>query len=352
MAILTAADKPIYFPSVLLTGAELDGAIAATQNLIEAHLNRPLEIRQYHEVRKLHQSMSFCRLSYLPIWKMPAPTIEGRFTGGLNRNFRRVPATDWVLIRSADYELERSGRLQLRQGAGARLTSWVPGFAINEIRATYQAGVNFAVDSAEVKRLKSAAAAILTYSLSDLFKGITERSVDKEYSVRYGANSGSGLLPGTVPESYFAPFQRYKPGHYQPWDFIEPITPLDPMHESAEIDVSCSAGQVVFIKTSGHLDLARADSILTTRAAGLLTENAIASTSAIYSPDGVIELPDWTAATESTLLSPGQSYFLSPDVPGMLTMTAPTAVGQFVVYLGTALTPNRFSVEISPAIAL
>jgi hypothetical protein len=63
-------------------------------------------------------------------------------------------------------------------------------------------------------------------------------------------------------------------------------------------------------------------------------------------------LVDWSAAIGASSLSPGESYFLSPDVPGMLTAIAPTTVGQFVVFVGVALSSTRFSVEIAPPIAL
>lgn len=121
--------------------------------------------------------------------------------------------------------------------------------------------------------------------------------------------------------------------------------------QSAEADSPITAGQVLYLKQSGHLDLASAAAIGTARACGLAITSGAAATAIDYSTDGVIELPDWTAITGTASLSPGQIYFLDTQ-PGMLTLLAPTLDGQVVVNVGIALSSTTLSIEIQTPIAL
>jgi hypothetical protein len=341
--LLTAADQPLYFPSVALTGAALDMAIALVQGLVEAHIGRSLERQQYHEMKRLNESFDSCQLLYTPIALLPIPVIEGRFGGGLNRFSRKVPVGEWRSLSAAEYAIDRSGRFELKGGGLS--------YPITQIRVSYFSGVDAAVDSPELRRLKAALGAALVYSQSDLFSGIITRSVDKEYSVSYGGRSGSKADgAGMLPASYLSPFKRYKPGSYQPiWDDEEP---LDPMANSAEIDTPCAAGQPVYVKNNGHLGLAQANAIATVQVVGLTKTSAIAATSVEYDPDGVLELSNWLAIAGTVLLTPGAVYYLSADFEGNLTTAPSEAVGGFVVRVGTALSPTRLSIEIEPPIAL
>jgi len=204
MALITAADKTLYFPSVSLTGAALDMAIASVQGLVEATIKRPLERRQYSETKRLSESFDACQLLYTPIVLSPAPIVEGRFGGGLSRTYRKMKRGEWKPIRRAEYLCDRSGRIEIKGGLS---------YPITEIRVRYFSGVDPLVDTPELRRLKAALGAALDYSQSDLFSGIASRSVDKEYSVNYG-NTGAGS--GILPEAFLSPFARYKPGSYQP----------------------------------------------------------------------------------------------------------------------------------------
>ena len=61
----------------------------------------------------------------------------------------------------------------------------------------------------------------------------------------------------------------------------------------------------------------------------------------------------WDAVTGQTGgLTPGANYFLDPTTPGMLTLTAPTTVGQFVVRVGYAVSATEFEIEIGQPIKL
>jgi hypothetical protein len=269
MAILTAADQSTYFPSVALTGAALDMAIALVQSLVEGYLKRPLEWQQYHETKQLSAAFDTCQLLYTPIVLSPAPTVEGRFGGGLNRLFRKVPAGAWRSLSPSEYAIDRSGRFELK-GSGLS-------YSISEIRVSYFSGVISALNSSELRRLKAALSAVLDYTQSDIFAGVAIRSVDKEYLVRYALKDLGG---GSIPDSYLAPFTRYKPGRYQPiWN--DAVDPSDPTNESAEIDTNCFAGQILYVKNDGHLGLARADSLSTATVSGLALSDATAATSAV-----------------------------------------------------------------------
>lgn len=340
MALLTAADQALYFPSVLLTGAALDMAIAAVQGLVESAIKRPLERRQYSEVKTLSQSMGSCRLLFTPLVLSPAPIVEGRCGSGLSRTYRPMFASDWEAIGLSDFLVDRSGRFELK----SRLS-----YPITQIRVSYFSGVDPLVDSPELRRLKSALGAALTYSQSDLFSGIASRSVDKEYTVNYGNTcAGSGILPN----AFIAPFSRYKPGSYQPIiDALDPHDPLTPMN-SAEIDVPCYAGQPVYVKNNGHLGLAQADAIATVQVAGLTIASAMAAVSVEFAFNGTLDLLDWTQVIGLQYLTPGEVYYLSATDEGKLTAVVANASGEYVVRIGTALTPTRFSIEIEPPIAL
>lgn len=51
-------------------------------------------------------------------------------------------------------------------------------------------------------------------------------------------------------------------------------------------------------------------------------------------------------------LTPGVTYFLSPNVPGQVTATAPSGTGEIVQRLGVAISPTRLDVEMSQPIVL
>ena len=179
-------------------------AIASVQGLVEAAIKRPLERRQYSETKRLSESFDACHLLYTPVVLSPPPIVEGRFGGGLSRTYRKMKRSEWKPIRRAEYLLDRSGRIEIKSGLS---------YPITEIRVRYSSGIDPLVDTPELRRLKAALGAALTYSQSDLFSGIVSRSVDKEYTVNYGS-TGAGA--GVLPDAFLAPFSRYKPGSYQP----------------------------------------------------------------------------------------------------------------------------------------
>jgi len=103
---------------------------------------------------------------------------------------------------------------------------------------------------------------------------------------------------------------------------------------------------------NGHLNLAVASSIFTSRVVGLVVADTLSTHAVPYSPDTVIERSDWADIAGSAALIPGAAYFLDPVTPGKLTVIAPTETGQVVCPIGTALTPTKLDIEIQPFILL
>jgi hypothetical protein len=125
--------------------------------------------------------------------------------------------------------------------------------------------------------------------------------------------------------------------------------------------VNDNAGAVVicepvYIKTNGHIDLAKADAATITEAIGLVADTSIASNgSGNILLDGIMTATtaQWDAVTNETGgLTPGATYFLSPDVAGDLTATAPDADGDYVVIIGLALSSTQLRTMIMPTVRL
>lgn len=120
----------------------------------------------------------------------------------------------------------------------------------------------------------------------------------------------------------------------------------------AETDAAVVTGNPVYVKTNGHIDLAEANHPSTTHVTGFVTADANPGFSASFVTEGQITKSDWTAVIGTNDLTPGSIYYLSPDNPGEMTATAPTAVGEFVVSLGRAISTEIFDIEINNPIRL
>ena len=81
---------------------------------------------------------------------------------------------------------------------------------------------------------------------------------------------------------------------------------------------------------------------------GVAISDAGATHSAQYTSNDAVERTDWTPITGTAALSVGSLYYLSPDVAGRLTTTAPTESGQIVVSVGMAISSQKLSIEIQP----
>jgi len=144
---------------------------------------------------------------------------------------------------------------------------------------------------------------------------------------------------------------------------------------SAQADEIIKQGQPVYIKNNGHIGLAKADALLTSKVVGFAiadtsigfsceyTENnlTLSNWSAIAGISYLIvgDVPDISLLTDFGLLTEGISslsinnyYYLSPDIAGNITNIAPTSTGQYVVSIGEAVSTTTLEIEIEKPILL
>lgn len=115
-------------------------------------------------------------------------------------------------------------------------------------------------------------------------------------------------------------------------------------------------GQPVYNDGAGTVDLAQADAIGTVEVLGLVkAATIVAAASGAIQTDGILAATtaQWDAITGDVGgLTPGSVYFLDPNTPGNITLTAPTAVGDFVVRLGKAVSTTELEITILQPIEL
>lgn len=113
-----------------------------------------------------------------------------------------------------------------------------------------------------------------------------------------------------------------------------------------------SQGQVVFVSSSGSVNLANNTAEATAKAIGVVEDASIATTaSGSILTDGAITVADWTAIAGASTLTAGSVYFLD-GVDGMITTIPPTLAGSYVVRIGTAISTTTLEVSISRPIKL
>ena len=141
-------------------------------------------------------------------------------------------------------------------------------------------------------------------------------------------------------------------------DTLTSVT-TDPATDSSVITATNPSGSAVtngqpaYISAAGVMSLAQANNVATTKVVALVQEPSIASgASGAYQTSGVLTATDWTAATGSASLTAGADYFLDPAVAGRLTTTPPTTVGQYLVFIGQAISATELALAIDRPIAL
>lgn len=148
MAILTAADKPTYFPTVAQTGAALDGLIILAQGLCESSYgaNRPLELQPFTEVVTVVNRVA--TLMHYPIG-LPLVSVSARMLRDVG--FGRALLHQWLGLGTDEYLID----VETNQ-------LWLGGEA-SEVKVSYNAGFDFASSSVDVNRIKAIAGQIVTY---------------------------------------------------------------------------------------------------------------------------------------------------------------------------------------------
>ena len=112
-------------------------------------------------------------------------------------------------------------------------------------------------------------------------------------------------------------------------------------------------GQVVYVDGAGSCDLAQANASATAKGLGLVADASIASAaSGAIQYGGILTSADWTNVIGSTNLTAGAEYFVDPSNAGQLTATAPTTTGQFVTYVGRAISTTALLIEVSRPVGL
>jgi hypothetical protein len=115
-------------------------------------------------------------------------------------------------------------------------------------------------------------------------------------------------------------------------------------------------GAPVYISANNTVDKAKADAVGTVNVIGLAYDASTASAaSGGVLIDGVLtaSTAQWDAvAGTSGGLTKDVIYYLSAATAGLLTSTAPSAAGQFVVAVGIGLSTTDMKIEIQPRIKL
>lgn len=135
-------------------------------------------------------------------------------------------------------------------------------------------------------------------------------------------------------------------------------TGLSAIEFSAIVDSNVVKGQPVYIlDTTGHVDLAlalvdSAGDFLSAKSIAVASNDYTAGNSGTFVAGTIIERSDWTIITGFTNLQEGYDYFLDAAIPGMLTVSAPTADGEVITRIGRAATATQLIVDIESPLIL
>ena len=108
---------------------------------------------------------------------------------------------------------------------------------------------------------------------------------------------------------------------------------FDSIFDEATADQAVFLGDIIYISGAGTIDLARANAAGTHNAIGVVTEAAILGGTAEFQTQGIVG--------GFSGLTPDSKYYLSAATAGEETSTAPSTVGQYVVFLGTAISATE-----------
>lgn len=109
-------------------------------------------------------------------------------------------------------------------------------------------------------------------------------------------------------------------------------------------------GTPTYADGNDTVDAAQADALTTASVIGLCKADIPTATEGAIVANGEVEATtgEWDTITGgSGGLVAGTIYYLDPTTPGMLTVTAPSTVGQYIVQIGTAVSATKMNVEIS-----
>jgi len=134
---------------------------------------------------------------------------------------------------------------------------------------------------------------------------------------------------------------------------------LDGYHPSGDSDLNkhqvifdsaTKSGQVVYISSDGHVDLARADSGTTADAIGLSVNTITINSTDYILTEGSITKTDWSNISDASALVPGAIYYLSSVDSGDITINAPSS--GYLVRIGRAINSQTLDIEIAQEVRL
>jgi hypothetical protein len=120
----------------------------------------------------------------------------------------------------------------------------------------------------------------------------------------------------------------------------------------AEAAADIKIGNPIYLKSNGQALPAQANSAAKVQVVGLAISDTLTTFTCPYFSEGQIDRNDWTDIADVVLLTPGAVYFLSADSAGKITTVATTLAGQYVVYIGRAITATKLDITISQPILL
>lgn len=191
--ILSEYDRSVYFPSVRLEGDELIGAMRRAQLLAESvqGAQRSLEIQSYEDTKLINIETQSVQLTYVPIALTPTPTIKAREIQSTDGFGRSTISPIFTNIPAISYELDlTTGHLIFTSGG------------YSEIKAVYNSGFDFSLESSHTSDIKFAVGMLLQYIESLPGKGVSGyRPAGVEYVNSFGE----------IPDYLFHPFKKYRP---------------------------------------------------------------------------------------------------------------------------------------------
>jgi hypothetical protein len=117
-------------------------------------------------------------------------------------------------------------------------------------------------------------------------------------------------------------------------------TIANPVANNYVADAALAPGNPVYGSAAGHVNLAEANALSTSKVLGLSTGTTTSGSSGPIQTDGIVSLTtaQWNTVTGGTGgLTYNSIYYLSPSTAGGLTTTAPTTAGQIVAPVGLAI---------------
>lgn len=124
---------------------------------------------------------------------------------------------------------------------------------------------------------------------------------------------------------------------------------------SQTVDATMIPGNVVYSTTADHVAKAQANASGTSKPLGFAAAAITSGAAGNIQTDGILALTtaQWDAVAGTTGgLTVGSTYFLSAATAGLMSATAPSTVGQYVVELGMAISTTELNIRIQPRILL